>query len=84
MASMAGKIGSIDFYRFEVFFISATTTLFKGSCKMSDYCSSKFAAVGLHESLVEELRASRKSGIKTTLICPSVVNTGLFEGLEIK
>jgi short-subunit dehydrogenase len=47
---------------------------------MSDYCSSKFAAVGLHESLVEELRASKKTGIKTTIICPAAVNTGLFQG----
>jgi short-subunit dehydrogenase len=55
-----------------------------GSCRMTDYCSSKFAAVGLHESLVEELRASNKTGIKTTVICPAGVNTGLFEGLELK
>jgi all-trans-retinol dehydrogenase (NAD+) len=51
---------------------------------MTDYCSSKYAAVGLHESLVEELRALKKNGVHSTLVCPGAVNTGLFEGFEVK
>lgn len=46
-----------------------------------DYCSSKYAAVGFDEALRVELKALGKTGIKTTLVCPSLVNTGMFEGV---
>ena len=45
-----------------------------------DYCSSKFAAVGLHQSLELELQLQNKSGVKTTLVCPYLVKTGMFAG----
>ncbi|CAF4548982.1 unnamed protein product [Rotaria sp. Silwood1] len=51
-----------------------------GISGLVDYCSSKFAAVGLHEALTHELYGLKKHGIKTTVVCPSFINTGMFEG----
>ncbi|KFO71165.1 Retinol dehydrogenase 10, partial [Cuculus canorus] len=47
---------------------------------VEDYCASKFGAVGFHESLSHELKAAEKDGIKTTLVCPYLVDTGMFRG----
>ena len=52
-----------------------------GASKLVDYCSSKFAAVGFDEALRAELRAM-KSKVRTTVICPFVANTGMFEGVR--
>lgn len=49
-----------------------------------DYCASKFAAVGFHESLAHELLADEVEGVKTTLVCPYIVDTGMFEGCKIR
>jgi len=43
-----------------------------------DYCSSKHAAVGLHQSLYLDLQKDGCTGIKTTLVCPYLVHTGMF------
>ncbi|XP_026547462.1 retinol dehydrogenase 10 isoform X1 [Notechis scutatus] len=51
---------------------------------VEDYCASKFGAVGFHESLSHELKAAEKDGIKTTLICPYLVDTGMFRGCRIR
>jgi all-trans-retinol dehydrogenase (NAD+) len=51
-----------------------------GLASLVDYCSSKFAAVGLHEALTHELYSLKKFGIKTTVVCPSFINTGMFAG----
>ncbi|KAG0716623.1 Short-chain dehydrogenase/reductase family 16C member 6 [Chionoecetes opilio] len=45
-----------------------------------DYCASKYAAVGFDEALRVELKAMGKTGIRTTLVCPGMINTGMFEG----
>jgi len=45
-----------------------------------DYCTSKFAAVGLDESVRAELWAKNKTGVRTTVVCPYLINTGMFEG----
>ena len=52
-----------------------------GQPDMTDYCASKFGAVGLNESLRIELR---KQGfkIKCTTITPYYINTGLFDGVK--
>jgi NAD(P)-dependent dehydrogenase (short-subunit alcohol dehydrogenase family) len=39
-----------------------------GSARLTSFCSSKFAAVGLNESLRHELRARGKLGVKTTCV----------------
>uniref|UniRef100_A0A8C2RE39 Estradiol 17-beta-dehydrogenase 11 n=1 Tax=Capra hircus TaxID=9925 RepID=A0A8C2RE39_CAPHI len=43
------------------------------------YCSSKFAAVGFHKALTEELSALERTGIKTTCLCPNFINTGFIK-----
>ena len=49
-----------------------------------DYCASKFAAVGLNESLSSELDQLEKTGIHTTVVCPGYIKTGMFTGAGIK
>ncbi|XP_069777561.1 epidermal retinol dehydrogenase 2 isoform X2 [Narcine bancroftii] len=51
---------------------------------LADYCSSKFAAIGFAESVALELLATGKNGIKTTIVCPYFINTGMFDGCKIK
>ncbi|NXI51627.1 RDHE2 dehydrogenase, partial [Chloroceryle aenea] len=53
------------------------------SC-LSDYCASKFAAVGFAESVDLEMRSLGKTGIKTTIVCPFIINTGMFDGCTSK
>ncbi|XP_075976959.1 17-beta-hydroxysteroid dehydrogenase 13-like isoform X2 [Anticarsia gemmatalis] len=50
------------------------------------YCATKFAVRGLMEALHEELREDKKdySGIKLTVICPYIVDTGLCKNPKIK
>lgn len=49
-----------------------------------DYCSSKFAAVGLMEALRQELVSQRRTGIQFTTVCPSLITTGMFEGVKFR
>ncbi|XP_065175592.1 epidermal retinol dehydrogenase 2-like [Sycon ciliatum] len=58
----------------------ASSAGFFGVNGLIDYCSSKFAAVGLNESLTMELHSKNKTGVKTTVVCPYLVKTGMFEG----
>ncbi|CAB3241143.1 unnamed protein product [Arctia plantaginis] len=51
------------------------------------YCATKFAVRGLMEALHEELREDKNkdySGIKFTVICPYIVDTGLCKNPKIK
>ncbi|KAK3611909.1 hypothetical protein CHS0354_013974, partial [Potamilus streckersoni] len=50
-----------------------------GVCYLVDYCASKFAVYGMMEALAEELRCTGKDGVKTTLVCPTVVDTGIIK-----
>jgi all-trans-retinol dehydrogenase (NAD+) len=50
---------------------------------LADYCASKFAAFGFDEALRMEL-GRLKSGVKTTVICPFYIDTGMFEGVKTK
>ncbi|CAL1609238.1 unnamed protein product [Knipowitschia caucasica] len=63
--------------------VASALGLFSTAC-VEDYCASKFGAVGFHESLTHELHAENLNGIKTTLVCPYIVDTGMFEGCEIR
>ena len=51
---------------------------------LSDYCMSKFASIGLHESVLREVRAQGKDGVHFTLVNPYKVDTGMFNGIDIK
>eukprot|EP00042_Codosiga_hollandica_P023815 m.96339 g.96339 ORF g.96339 m.96339 type:complete len:326 (-) comp51324_c0_seq1:92-1069(-) len=55
-----------------------------GAPGLVDYCASKFGAVGLDEALRLEFRKLKKTGLHTTCICPSVIDTGMFDGFNIK
>lgn len=56
-----------------------------GTNKLVDYCSSKFAAVGLDESLRVELFVQGHSDyVKTTVVCPYYISTGMFSGVQSK
>lgn len=52
-----------------------------GTPGLVDYCASKFGAFGLHESIALELEA-KKDPVKTTLVCPYYINTGMFDGVK--
>ena len=54
-----------------------------GVPRLTDYCASKFAAVGLDESLRVELR-KRAPGVRTTVVCPYYIDTGMFEGVKTR
>lgn len=43
------------------------------------YCSSKFAAVGFHRALTDELAALGRTGVRTSCLCPNFINTGFIK-----
>jgi len=56
-----------------------------GTNKLVDYCSSKFAAVGMDEALrVEMFVQGHSDYIKTTVVCPYYISTGMFAGVQSK
>ncbi len=55
-----------------------------GIAGMVDYCSSKFAAVGIHESLTMELDAIGCTNVKTLCVCPYFIDTGMFAGIKTR
>ena len=50
-----------------------------GGCNLADYSASKFAVMGLAESVTLELKADGRN-INTTAVCPYLIDTGLFHG----
>jgi len=54
-----------------------------GVVGLADYCASKWAAVGLDESLRVELK-QRAPRVKTTIVCPYFVDTGMFAGVKTR
>ncbi|KAI2652166.1 Epidermal retinol dehydrogenase 2 [Labeo rohita] len=51
---------------------------------LADYCASKSAAVSFAESIALELLVLKKEGIKTTIVCPYLINTEMFRGCQTK
>ncbi|XP_072460729.1 short-chain dehydrogenase/reductase family 16C member 6-like [Notamacropus eugenii] len=51
---------------------------------LGDYCASKFASFGFAESICFELRKLKKHGVKTTIVCPYFIKTGMFNGCTTK
>jgi len=54
-----------------------------GVTGLADYSASKFAVVGFDESLRSEFKKN-KTKIKTTLVCPYFINTGMFDGVKTR
>ncbi len=48
----------------------------------STYASSKWAVIGFSESIRAELRLMEHANVHTTVVCPSYIGTGMFEGAE--
>jgi len=55
-----------------------------GVPNLTDYCASKWAAMGFDEALRQELFALGKTGVKTTCVCPYYINTGMFDGVSTR
>ena len=51
---------------------------------LMDYVGSKFGAVGIHEALNSELFVEKLDGVKTTVVCPFFINTGMFDGVKTR
>ncbi|CAB3408972.1 unnamed protein product [Caenorhabditis bovis] len=54
-----------------------------GAAGLVDYCASKHGAVGFNDSLANEIYAMKKD-VKTTVVCPFYINTGMFDGAQTK
>lgn len=54
-----------------------------GTARLSDYCASKFAAVGFDEALRQELR-QLDDRIITTVVCPYFTDTTMFAGAKTR
>ena len=59
----------------------ASASGYVGVARLADYAASKWAAVGFDESLRMELRRLAP-GVKTTVVCPFYVATGMFAGVR--
>ncbi|NXM87134.1 RDHE2 dehydrogenase, partial [Oenanthe oenanthe] len=55
-----------------------------GLYRLSDYCASKSAVIGMMEAINSELYHGGKRGIKTTIICPYFLSTRLSKGFKSK
>ncbi|NXC41591.1 RDHE2 dehydrogenase, partial [Penelope pileata] len=55
-----------------------------GVNRLADYCASKFAAVGFAESISLEMRDLGRTGVKTTIVCPYFISTGMFDGCSTR
>lgn len=59
----------------------ASASGYIGNPRMSVYASSKWGVLGWSESLRVEMDAL-KTGIRVTAVCPSYIDTGMFEGVR--
>ena len=55
-----------------------------GVDKQTDYSASKHAAIGFTESLRVELKKTGYPGVRTTIVEPFYVDTGMFEGVKTR
>ena len=60
----------------------ASASSLVGVAGLCDYASSKYGCKGFGESLRLELRKLKKWGVKTTIVCPYFINTGMFDGVK--
>ena len=63
--------------------IASSAGLF-GVAGLTDYCASKYGAVGIHESLTSELATLKCNDVHTTCVCPYFINTGMFDGVKTR
>lgn len=70
--------GMLERHSGHIVTVASVSGLF-GTPRTTAYSGSKHAVVGFHESLRLELRRVAP-GIRTTLVCPGYIDTGMFEG----
>ena len=51
-----------------------------GVVKLGGYCATKFATIGITDSIRPELK---KAGVRFTIVNPGYVNTGMFQGSHV-
>jgi all-trans-retinol dehydrogenase (NAD+) len=51
---------------------------------LADYCASKAGALYFDEAIRLEMRKNGHTGVKTTVVCPFYIKTGMFEGCTTK
>ena len=73
----------IERNRGHLVYVTSAAGLF-GTSGLADYCASKFAVVGLAESVLLELTALDKTGVHVCEIAPYFINTGMFDGVVSK
>lgn len=52
--------------------------------RQTDYAASKFAAVGFDEALRVELKRNGHDFVRTTIVCPYYIDTGMFAGVQTR
>lgn len=50
--------------------------------RMAAYASSKWAAIGFSDSVRLELEQAGHDNVKVTTVCPTYINTGMFDGAQ--
>lgn len=50
--------------------------------RMAAYCASKWAAIGFSDSVRLELEQAGLDRVKVTTVCPTYINTGMFDGAK--
>ncbi|PIK53040.1 putative epidermal retinol dehydrogenase 2 isoform X1 [Apostichopus japonicus] len=61
----------------------ASAAGFVGVPHLADYCASKYAVCGLEEAMFYEMELYNNTGVKSTIIHPFFMNTGMFNGVSI-
>lgn len=60
---------------------TASSAGFTGVYRLVDYCTSKHAVYGFHESLTNEIKRLGADKVNTTMICPNYTGTGMCDGV---
>ena len=60
----------------------SSVVAFGGVPGLTDYSSSKAAALSFAETLRHELKTAKKSGITVTCVCPYHMSTGMLPGVK--
>src|SRR4051794_4225529 len=50
--------------------------------RLAAYCASKWAAIGWSDSVRLELEQAGHKHVRMTTVCPTYINTGMFEGAQ--
>jgi len=55
---------------------------FVAAVQMGDYCASKAGSIVFSDALRRELRKKGCKNVKVLVVCPGLIDTGMFEGLK--